>query len=76
LTMEIMDVNQSAVETVMRQFGVSTLIHGHTHRPGIHKFQIDGTTVRRIVLGAWYDDSSVLRFASDGVHLTPGDLRC
>src|SRR5690606_23429804 len=41
-SMEIMDVNQAAVEQLMRDTGVSRLIHGHTHRPGRHGFLLDG----------------------------------
>ena len=39
---EIMDVNQHAVEATMRQHGVHRLIHGHTHRPAQHVFDLDG----------------------------------
>ena len=58
---EIMDVNQQAVEQVMRQHGVRQLIHGHTHRPAVHHFELDGATVTRTVLGDWYEQGSVLR---------------
>ncbi len=67
---EIMDVNQGAVEQAMARHGVNTMIHGHTHRPGIHEFEIDGKRVRRIVLGDWHETGSVLRMSSDGVDLT------
>jgi UDP-2,3-diacylglucosamine hydrolase len=56
----IMDVNQSAVEAAMREHGVRLLIHGHTHRPATHRFDVDGQTAERIVLGDWYDQSSIL----------------
>ena len=57
---EIMDVNQSAVEAAMRKHGVHLLIHGHTHRPATHRFDLDSRTAERIVLGDWYEQSSVL----------------
>jgi len=57
----IMDVNQQAVETVMREHVVNRLIHGHTHRPAVHKFQSDGKDKTRIVLGDWYHQGSILR---------------
>ena len=66
---EIMDVNPSAVEAAMRQYGIYTLIHGHTHRPGIHHFEVDGRQATRIVLGDWYDQGSVLRWAAGSYHL-------
>lgn len=53
---DIMDVNQDAVERTMRKHGVRTLIHGHTHRPAMHEFELDGQPARRIVLPDWRDD--------------------
>ncbi|MGB5249088.1 MAG: UDP-2,3-diacylglucosamine diphosphatase [Gammaproteobacteria bacterium] len=66
---EIMDVNQSAVEQAFRDYGVSTMIHGHTHRPGIHHLIVDGAPRTRIVLGDWYSEGSVLRWDEDGYRL-------
>ena len=57
---EIMDVNQGAVLDTMRKHRVRTLIHGHTHRPATHRFEFDGQVAERIVLGDWYEQSSVL----------------
>jgi len=57
---EIMDVNQGAVESAMRTHGVRRLIHGHTHRPATHRFDLDGQAAERIVLGDWFEQSSVL----------------
>ncbi len=59
---EITDVTQTAVEALMRQHQVRLLIHGHTHRPAIHDFELDGTPARRIVLGDWYTQGSVLQW--------------
>ena len=59
----IMDVNPAAVETMMRAHGVRRLIHGHTHRPATHQLNLDGNAAERIVLGDWYEQSSVLRVA-------------
>ena len=67
---EIMDVAQSAVENVMRQHNVRRLIHGHTHRPGEHVFTLDGAPARRMVLGAWYEQGSVLRVDAKGWALS------
>lgn len=58
---EIMDVNQTAVASVMREHAVHRLIHGHTHRPATHHFDLDGMRAQRIVLGDWYEQDSVLR---------------
>ncbi|MGN6788906.1 MAG: UDP-2,3-diacylglucosamine diphosphatase [Rhodanobacteraceae bacterium] len=67
--MAIMDVNQAAVEAAMRDAGVTRMIHGHTHRPAIHDFTLDGTPTQRIVLGDWYEQGSVLRVAPGGAAL-------
>ena len=66
---EIMDVNQQTVEATMREHNVRVLLHGHTHRPGIHHFDLDGAQATRIVLGAWYEEGSVLRWGTDGYRL-------
>jgi UDP-2,3-diacylglucosamine hydrolase len=69
-TMEsIMDVNADAVIQALRGAGVTRLIHGHTHRPAIHDFAIDGHAAQRIVLGDWYEQGSVLRVMPEGVQL-------
>ncbi len=70
---EIMDVNAETVESVMRQHGVRHLIHGHTHRPAQHDLQLDGQSVRRSVLGDWYEQGSVLVCDTHGCVLE--DLR-
>ena len=65
----IMDVNSEAVLRAMRATGVRTLIHGHTHRPGVHEFVLDGAGARRIVLGAWYEQGSCLEWRNGGYAL-------
>lgn len=62
---DIMDVNQAAVDETMRQYSVSTMIHGHTHRPAIHEFEIDGIPAKRIVLGDWYTTGSYLKICRE-----------
>ena len=63
----IMDVNQSAVEDQMQAHRVKLLIHGHTHRPAIHSFELAGQPAHRIVLGDWYRTGSYLS-VEDGVY--------
>ena len=65
----IMDVNADAVHDTMRAHNVTRLIHGHTHRPAIHDFDLDGKPAQRIVLGDWYDQGSVLRLDASGLVL-------
>ena len=57
---EIIDVDQATVEAYMSAHGVMELIHGHTHKPGIHHFELNGNAAQRIVLGDWYEHDSVL----------------
>ncbi|MDH4108955.1 MAG: UDP-2,3-diacylglucosamine diphosphatase [Gammaproteobacteria bacterium] len=66
---EIMDVNAAAIAEAFRSSGVSTILHGHTHRPAMHELEVDGRRCRRIVLGDWYEQGSVLRWAPDGPGL-------
>ena len=66
---EIMDVNQRAVEETMRSHGVLHLIHGHTHRPAVHRFDLDGQEATRVVLGDWYEEPSILQWDSHGFKL-------
>jgi len=63
------DVAPEAVDATLAQFGIDTLIHGHTHRPAIHDLTVDGRACRRIVLGDWYEQGSVLRVEPDGMAL-------
>jgi UDP-2,3-diacylglucosamine hydrolase len=66
---DIMDVNQQAVEATMREHGVQLLLHGHTHRPAVHRFVLDGRAAARIVLGAWHGEAAIVRWDADGYHL-------
>ena len=59
-SMDIMDVNQQAVEAAIQEHNVKQLIHGHTHRPAIHDFSINNEKMKRIVLGDWFEQGSVL----------------
>jgi UDP-2,3-diacylglucosamine hydrolase len=65
----IMDVNQGTVERTMRKFDVALLLHGHTHRPAVHRFALDGAPAVRIVLGAWHGPPSIVRFDAAGFRL-------
>lgn len=63
---DIMDVNQQTVEDYMRRFGVQRLIHGHTHRPADHRFDLDGSAATRHVLAEWSADRGEALIISDG----------
>jgi UDP-2,3-diacylglucosamine hydrolase len=53
----IMDVNQETVNKIMLEHRCLRLIHGHTHRPNIHDFQLNGKLAQRFVLAAWENTS-------------------
>jgi len=74
VTMEIMDVNADAVRRTFDDHSVRLMIHGHTHRPAIHD-DSDPTGTRRIVLGDWYEQSSILRCAPGVQELDPPPVR-
>ena len=65
----LMDVNAAAVASAMRAAGVRRLIHGHTHRPAVHRFMLDAQPAERIVLGDWYTQGSRLRISVDNLTL-------
>ena len=54
----IMDVNQQTLVSFMHKHRADWLIHGHTHRPGDHEFELDGRPCKRLVLAPWSDDSA------------------
>ena len=62
-----MDVNRQAVEDIFNQYHVDILIHGHTHRPSIHELQINNKSVKRIVLGDWYNSSYLLKYKKEKI---------
>jgi UDP-2,3-diacylglucosamine hydrolase len=49
----ILDVNDAAIREAFVKYGVTRIIHGHTHRPAEHPYTIDGRTCERIVLADW-----------------------
>ncbi len=66
---EIMDVNAEAVVRALAEQGVDRLIHGHTHRPALHRLEVAGRAAQRIVLGDWYQTGSALLCTADDCRL-------
>ena len=66
---DIMDVNQDAVVGTFRNRGVDILLHGHTHRPAIHDVDLKSRMAKRIVLGDWFEQGSVVRWDESGPRL-------
>jgi UDP-2,3-diacylglucosamine hydrolase len=69
-SMDIMDVCHKTVIETMQHHQVQRLIHGHTHRPNVHTFDINGHKATRIVLAEWDTDSSVLDWDNTGYNIT------
>ena len=65
----IMDVNAAAVAAAFRAARVRRIIHGHTHRPAVHDALVEGESVQRIVLGAWYEQGSYLAYENGRYEL-------
>lgn len=51
--MDIMDVTPEAIVDALANAGVARLIHGHTHRPGVHVHDVEGRRAERWVLPDW-----------------------
>ena len=71
-TDDIMDVSQQAVNSTLAKYGVTTMIHGHTHRPCDHKFEHEAKGEqqgRRIVLGDWADKGWAIKASPSGLEL-------
>ncbi|WP_248806758.1 UDP-2,3-diacylglucosamine diphosphatase [Pseudomonas sp. MWU13-2100] len=71
---DIVDVTPDEVVQVMQQHGVQTLIHGHTHRPAIHKLQLGTQAAKRIVLGDWDRQGWALQVDEQGFQLAAFDF--
>jgi len=72
MALDVGDATAEAVADHFRRYGVSRMIHGHTHRPAIHDLDVDGKPRQRIVLGDWYEQGSVLRLFDDGRYELSG----
>lgn len=57
---DIMDVTPDEVVANLEKHKCQLMIHGHTHRPAIHPLRANGKDARRIVLGDWYEQGSIL----------------
>lgn len=63
------DVTEQSVNDAFRQYNTQILIHGHTHKPGIHDTTLDQIPVKRIVLGDWGKEAIILAFRQEGLAL-------
>ena len=63
----IMDVNNNYVIEVVQREKIDILIHGHTHRPAVHKLE-NGSI--RAVLGSWEEEGWVVDCIEENIKLT------
>jgi UDP-2,3-diacylglucosamine hydrolase len=66
---KIMDVTESEVINCLEKYNSQLLIHGHTHRPAVHKISANGANAERIVLGDWYEQGAWLKVTPDSIEL-------
>lgn len=72
----LVDVNADAVNAMMDAHGCDLLIHGHTHRPALHRWTHAGTARTRWVLSDWSAEAppegrgQIMSFA-EGMALPP-----
>jgi UDP-2,3-diacylglucosamine hydrolase len=71
---DIVDVTPQEIPRILQEYGVKTLIHGHTHRPAIHKLQLGEQAAKRIVLGDWDRQGWALQVDESGYALAPFDF--
>jgi UDP-2,3-diacylglucosamine hydrolase len=72
---DIMDVNQEAVDDALSTANCATMIHGHTHRPKIHHWELKGENRIRYVLGDWGDKGWFIKWqAGEELKLESFDL--
>lgn len=67
-TETITDVSSTAVSALMQHEQVDLIIHGHTHRPALHKRQ-NGDHGMRLVLGDWDREGWYLEMDAQGTRL-------
>ncbi len=66
LSAKAMDVDEDAVKAALKQRGVRSIIHGHTHNAHHHSYD----THQRIVLGDWGKHNIILRIdPNDNIQL-------
>jgi UDP-2,3-diacylglucosamine hydrolase len=58
--LDILDVTTQSVLDTFNKHQVCNMIHGHTHRPNVHSYNVNNKTLTRTVLGDWYNQGSYL----------------
>ena len=67
---DIMDVNADAVNAALAEHQAAVLIHGHTHRPALHRLPND---TLRVVTGDWLATGWLIACTDEGIRLEQFD---
>ena len=74
-SVEIMDVNRTAIDDLFASSATTCMIHGHTHRPAAHCSNHGGKTTMRYVLPDWDSSAKPPRGGWIGID-TGGAIQC
>ncbi len=65
----IMDADQHAVESMLVAHDCRLMIHGHTHKPARHRFEMGDERCERWVLGDWHErNASCIAFGGGALR--------
>ncbi|MCL2872486.1 MAG: UDP-2,3-diacylglucosamine diphosphatase [Betaproteobacteria bacterium] len=63
------NVNQEAVVACMLEYDAVRMIHGHTHRPLVYRFDLQGHEHERIALPDWRTEGAYLEVSKAGCQI-------
>ena len=71
----IMDVNINQINMLIDSYKPDIIVHGHTHRPNIHKHNLNQQYIYRYVLGDWYNRFFILSLKNKKFVISKGNLK-
>lgn len=64
-TEKIADINKDTLKDTIIEAQTARILHGHTHRPALHKHVIQDREIERLVLGDWHEHQAVVALSDD-----------
>lgn len=61
----IADINEETLKETVIDADITRILHGHTHRPALHKHVIQDREIERMVLGDWHEDHAVVALSDN-----------